>query len=271
MKLVISAVSAVAAALVLSALPAAAAPVEVRPASPSIPKAVVKATNSAVAEGDRLTLRVRVPKAGRAKRVVLQERRIDVLGNPQWDDVDSKRARARLKFRHTVTATNESAYRVAVTYEGRVKPVLSRASRVTVWRWIPLREFAPYFETSGASYSQANLSGAAYATWGPYVWASSYRSWEARVTPGRNCTQFRAVLGLADTSDDGSTGTISFTADDALVYQSPTLTPGMTVPLALDLPTPYRFGMSAANTSADRVKAFPMVGNGEFYCTGIPA
>ena len=44
----------------------------------------------------------------------------------------------------------------------------------------------------------------------------------------------------------------------------------MTVPVELDLAaTPYRFGMSSANTSAHKVKAFPMVGNGEFYCTGI--
>ena len=47
------------------------------------------------------------------------------------------------------------------------------------------------------------------------------------------------------------------------------MTPGMTVPVELDLARPYRFGMSAANTSADKVKAYPMVGNGAFYCTGI--
>lgn len=105
--------------------------------------------------------------------------------------------------------------------------------------------------------------------WGGY-YSYSARSWEARVTPGRHCTRFRATLGLSDTSDDGSTGTIAFTTDEsATVYQSPALTPGMTLPVELTLPSPYRFGMQAANTSAERVKAFPMVGNGAFYCTGI--
>lgn len=108
-----------------------------------------------------------------------------------------------------------------------------------------------------------------YAVWGGYV-GTSVRAWEARVTPGRNCTSFRAVLGLADTSHVGSSGVISFTTDEATtIYQSPTLTPGMTLPVTLDLARPYRFGMAAANTSADKVQSYPMVGDAAFYCTGI--
>lgn len=104
------------------------------------------------------------------------------------------------------------------------------------------------------------MNGDRYAVWAGYV-GTSVRAWEARVTPGRNCTSFRAVLGLADTSHDGSSGVISFTTDEATtIYQSPTLTPGMTLPVTLDLARPYRFGMAAANTSADKVQSYPMVG-----------
>lgn len=235
----------------------------------SFPKAVVKASAVEVTEGDRLTLRVRVPRSGLAKKVVLQERTTDVFGDTRWEDAAKRRARSRVTFVETVTATNTAAYRVAVTYRGRTNPVVSRAASVRVWRWIPLREFAPYFQTSQAGYSEADLNGMRYEVWGP-LYTYSARTWEARVTPGRNCTRFRATLGLADTSDDGSTGSIAFTTDEsATVYQSPALTPGTTVPVELALPAPYRFGMQAANTSADDVKAFPMVGNGAFYCTGI--
>ena len=268
MKVVIS---AVAAAVVLSGLPAGAgAATRARPVGLSIPKAVVKVSKSEVTEGDRLTLRVRVPQAATARRAVLQERRIDIFGNAAWEDVDSKRAGARVRFRTTVTATNEAVYRVAVTYRARVKPVLSRTAEVAVWRWISLRDFAPYFETSpNVDDGNDTLNGAAYLTFGLHYNLSYMRSWESRITPGRNCTAFRAVLGLSDRSDDGSTGKLSFTADDAHIYESPPLTPGMTVPVAFQLAEPYRFGLIATNTSAEAVAAYPMVGNGELYCTGI--
>jgi hypothetical protein len=263
-------ISALAAALVVTAVPASAAgPIADRPVSASVPKAVVKASARTVTEGDRITLRLRVPKSAQARRVILQER-VTGYYTTSWTDVDSKAARARLKFRTTVTATNEAAYRVAITYRGRVKPVLSRAAKVRVWRWIELRDFTPYFQTLLAGYGEADMDGSRYAVWGGYD-GTTTRAWEARVTPGRHCTKFRAVLGLADTSDDGSTGVVSFAVDEAAtIYHSPELTPGMTLPVELELASkPYRFGLSAANTSADKVKAYPMVGNGAFYCTGI--
>ncbi|MBS2940075.1 hypothetical protein KDN32_20255 [Nocardioides sp. J2M5] len=251
----------------MPALAQPAAPTHDRPSA--FPKAVVKASASEVTEGDRLTVRVRVPRAGLAKKVVLQERRTTILGDVVWEDVTTRRARSRVKFVETVTSLNTASYRVAVSYRGRVKPVVSRATSVKVWRWVPLHEFAPYFQTSQATYGESEINGVRYEVWGG-LYSYSTRSWEARVTPGRHCMRFRATLGLADTSDDGSTGTIAFTTDEsATVYQSPALTPGMTLPVELALPSPYRFGMQAANTSAEKVKAFPMVGNGAFYCTGI--
>lgn len=250
-------------------------PALARPAAPvdrtaaSFPKSVVRASADEVTEGDRLTLRVRVPRARLAKKVVLQTRTTNVFGDAEWEDAGRRPARSRVTFVDTVTATNTAVYRVAVTYRGRVKPVMSRATSVEVWRWVPLQEFAPYFQTSQATYGETEINGVRYEVWGG-LYSHTTRSWEARVTPGRHCTRFRATLGLADTSDDGSTGTIAFTTDEnAVVYQSPVLTPGTTAPVELVLASPYRFGMQAANTSAEKVKAFPMVGNGAFYCTGI--
>ncbi|WP_439937820.1 hypothetical protein ACS3YM_18045 [Nocardia sp. N13] len=266
MKLVMSAVVA---SIVLSALPSASAVVpDARPSVASISKAVVKASSKEVTEGDRITLRVRVPQSGNAKRVTLQER-VEGFSTYAWTDVASKRALARVKFRTTVTARNEAVYRVAITYRNRLKPVDSRPVKVTVWRWIQLREFTPYFQTFLAGYGEADINGDRYAVWGGYA-GTSVRAWEARVTPGRNCTRFRAVLGLADTSDDESSGVVAFATDEATtIYQSPALTPGMALPVELNLSRPYRFGMTAANTSAETIRSYPRVGDGAFYCTGI--
>ncbi|NPD04621.1 hypothetical protein HN031_07975 [Nocardioides sp. zg-1308] len=270
MKLVISLAATVVA---LTSVPAAAVPTDAVPGrsadrAAAAAKAVVTASAEQVTEGDSLTLRVKVPTSKDAKKVVLEERRDDVFGDPTWDRIDGTRAKARLAFATTVTAQNEATYRVTVTYRGREKPVASRPVTVTVWRWIALQEFEPYLQSSTATYTEADINGTSYAVWGGY--GSTARSWEARVTPGRNCTKFRAVLGLSDGSDDGSSGVVSFTSDEATtVYQSPSLVPGMTVPVALDLAAPYRFGMSATNTSADKVRSYPMVADGAFYCTGI--
>ena len=267
MKLVIS-IAAIVSTLAAVPVPASAVPTDVRPSS-SIPRATVKASAMDVTEGDRLSLRVRVPQSTRARRVILQERRINIFGDPDWEDLAAKAARARTRFRTTVTAINTGTLRVAVTYAGRSTPVVSRPIRVRVWRWIPLREFTPYFESPLASYGEADMNGDRYAVWGSYA-GTAIRAWEARLTLGRKCTKFRAVLGLADTSDAGSSGVISFTVEEAAtIYQSPPLTPGMTVPVLLDLPKPYRFGMAASNTSPDKVNGYPMVGDGAFLCTGI--
>jgi hypothetical protein len=261
--------SFVAATLGLSALPSAAAVApDDRPSVSSIPKAVVKASSKEVTEGDRITLRVHVPQAGNAKRVALQER-VEGFSTYSWTDVASKRAKTRVKFRATVTARNEAVYRVAITYRNRLKPVESKPVKLAVWRWIQLREFTPYFQTSLAGYGEADMNGDRYAVWGGYA-GTSVRAWEARVTPGRNCTRFRAVLGLADTSDDESSGVIAFTTDESsTIYRSPALTPGMTLPVEVEISRPYRFGIAAANTSAEKVRSYPMVGDGSFYCTGI--
>ena len=72
MKLFIAAVAA------LSALPATAVSTGALPAASRIAKAVVKASATAVTEGDRVRLTVKVPQARDAKRVVLQERYVSV-------------------------------------------------------------------------------------------------------------------------------------------------------------------------------------------------
>jgi hypothetical protein len=162
---------------------------------------------------------------------------------------------------------NRERFRARVTYAVG-KPAVSKPVRVIVWRWIPLSDYAPYYSTSGAQFGEATLNGRRYKAWGASAFSSA-RSWEARFTPGRHCKAFRGVLAVADISEDGSSGTIAFTADDVPVYSSPVLTPGMDVSVNVRLSAPYRFGIQAANTSAEGVKSWPVIGDPALLCTGV--
>lgn len=231
-----------------------------------------------VVEGDVIRVTATVRASRRARRAVLQRARRDLFGTVQWDNVASRKVKGKGKkrkvvFRTTVTDENQARYRVAVTYKKRKTPVLSKQVRVQVWRWIPLHEYGAYYTTGGTNGAYAvgtmTLNGQAYKGWGTYTY-SRLRSWEDRFTPGRNCRSFRGMAGVTDLSDDGASGEIILKADEQVVWESPTLTPGMVVEFEVPLdPKPYRFAILAANTSEPDSKAWPAIGDPAFLCTGV--
>lgn len=237
---------------------------------------VLKVPAKRVNEGDRLTLRAIVRSPVRATRVTLQKSRISILGDPIWDPVKAARVRGRGKVAFKVVATgqNSERYRVAVAYKKAKRVLVSKPVAVTIWRWIPLRAYAPYYETGGAGFGTLSINGHVYNGWGAAAY-SHFGSWEARFTPGRHCTSFKAVLGVGDISGDGSSGLIAFSADDAPVYTSPALTPGMSVPVTVSLANPYRFGIQLSDTTPggtsgrDDVESWPVLGEPAFLCTGV--
>lgn len=230
-------------------------------------RVVAKADKTEVTEGDRLTVKVKVPKAATARSVTLQELGTDTYGRPAWVKAGKRRAAKVSKFSVTVTATNVAKYRALVSYKKSAKPVKSNVASVKVWRWISLEDYVAYESTGGASFDEVALAGRTYFSW--YAYSSSYRSWETRWTPGRNCKAFKGVAGVTDWSADGSSATVAVLADGVPVWQSPTLTPGMTVPFEVPLAMPYRFALLAVNSSADGVRAYPAVGDPAFLCTGV--
>jgi hypothetical protein len=147
---------------------------------------------------------------------------------------------------------------------------------VTVWRWGPLKEYAPYYEAEpgAAIFGTTTINGIAYSGWGAATYSHT-GAWESRFTPRRHCKSFNAVLGVGDISDDGSSGSISFTADDEQIYTSPTLAPGMSVPATVPLAKPYRFGIQLLDTTPgdttghDDVEAWPVLGEPSFLCTNV--
>ncbi|NYD40057.1 hypothetical protein [Nocardioides panaciterrulae] len=249
---------------------------ESRVAAKSIAKPVLTSSAKAVKEGDRLTLTVTVKSPRTATSATFQKWYVPVYGTASWQTVKTVKVNGRRKVRFKRVATDENTerYRVFVTYRHVARPVVSNAVSVTIWRWIPLSDYHPYYTTGGTTFGTTTINGVAYTGWGVDIYSHT-GSWESRFTPGRHCRSFKAVLGVADISADGSSGAITFTADDTQVYASPTLTPGMSVPVTVDLAKPYRFGIQlldttpGATTERDAVESWPVLGEPTFLCTGV--
>lgn len=229
---------------------------------------VVKAAKPEVTEGDRLALTVRVPRASTATRVTLERFGYDAVYQLGWQPVGSRKAATTTRFKVTVTDKDKASYRAVVRYRNAAKAVVSKPIAVKVWRWVPLKDITRYYTTNGTGVGTASLSGQTYNAWGTYTFARP-GSYEDRFTPGRNCKSFKGLAGVTDLSDDGSSGTVAVYADDALVWQSPSLTPGMTVPFEVPIALPYRLGLIASNTSATGVKAYAAIGDPVLLCTNL--
>ena len=224
-----------------------------------------------VNEGKRIEVGVKVASPQKAKGVQLQERQEDVLGNYSWVTIRSRAVNgsSRHTFKVVATAKNVAKYRARVSYRSG-GPTTSKVAAVTVWRWISLLDYRPYYNTNGviaAPYNSFNINGSQYLGWKTY---GSYPSWESRYTPGRHCKAFTGVLGVTDDSADGSTATISLGTDaDSTIYSSPTLSPGMQSKVNIHMNLPYRFIITARSTSASETAVYPAIGNPEFLCTGV--
>jgi hypothetical protein len=240
---------------------------------------VLSSSTKQVEEGDRLNLTATVRSPNVATRATLQKWTMPLYsGTASWQTLKTVKVNGRSKvpFKTVASDENTERYRVSVTYRSAAEPATSRAVNITVWRWIPLKEYAPYYEAQpyAAVFGTTTIAGQAYSGWG----AASYShtgTWESRFTPGRNCKAFKAVLGVADTSGDGSSGAITFTADDAQVYASPALTPGTSVPVTVDMARPYRFGIQLFDTTPggttghDALESWPVLGEPALLCTGV--
>ncbi|NHC25079.1 hypothetical protein G6553_18080 [Nocardioides sp. IC4_145] len=238
-------------------------------AKPALSRGVMLVGSSReVNEGDRYRLTATIKSPARAGNLTLQKLDVPLYyGEPSWEDVKTVgvRGRRQITFKAIATALNVERYRAVVSYK-EAKTVKSRPSSTKVWRWTPLREYTPYYETSGLLFSNFTINGFRYSGWGPYTRAAA---WEARFTPGRHCKALRGILGLSDSSADGSSGVVSVTADDVPVFQSSSLAPGMDEPVMVPLPLPYRTGLQLVNTSPEGLNAWPAVGDPALLCSGV--
>lgn len=253
-------------------LVAAGAVVPQATAAPSTYKrsVAISAPKAEVVEGDRFKVIAKIATPRQAKRVTLQRWNVPLYyGEPHWEPVKSIKVRKRkqIAFRRLATAAYEERFRAIVSYRTG-KPVRSRPLTVKIWRWIPLSNYKPYYETSGLMFVETTVNGRRYKGYGAVSWSRA-GAWEGRFTPGRNCRAFRAVLGVSDISADGSSGQIGVTADDVTVYESPSLMPGMDVPMEISFDLPYRIGLQLFDTSPEGVDSWPVLGEPALLCTTV--
>lgn len=229
--------------------------------------ATLKAPGSAE-EGQRLSLRIRVSKPARYKKVLLQHEVADVFGNTSWETFRRFAPKKRLVGRSLAGEEDLQRYRVVLVDKAGRQRVAARA-KVRIWHWYPLTGFEAYYSTAGtmsSPYWQFAMNGRQYRGWYTY---GSYGSWESRYTVGRNCSSLRGDFGVKDDSDDGSTGAIQVTLDAATAYSSPVLSPGMVDQAQIPLAQTYRLSIMGQDTSATGVRAHPAVGDAELLCTGL--
>ena len=238
--------------------------------------AVLSASKRQLVEGERYTLTATIKSPNRASKATLQKWYVPAYGDPTWQSVKTSKVRGQRKTTFRAIAVEEDAerYRLLVAYK-RVKTVSSPAISVTVWRWIPLSDYAPYYQSEyNMGFGTATINGQAYSGWGPRTYSHT-GTWEGRFTPGRHCRSFKGVLGVSDVSADGSSGRISVTADDAIVYESAELSPGMELPVTIAIARPYRIGLQffdttpGATTGRDEIEAWPVIGGPALLCTGV--
>jgi hypothetical protein len=240
--------------------------------------ATTTASVSESVEGDRYTITTTLRSPKNAAKITVQK--FDPpdysFDEPGWVDVKTLMVRGRSKIKTTVVATdhNTERYRAIVRYK-TTKPVTTRPVTVKIWRWIPLSDYTPYYETGGTTTRGTfGINGRVYTGFGPYLF-SHVGSWETRFTPGRHCKAFKGTIGLDDDSADGSSGTIAITGDDQPAYQSPSLTPGMDLTVTIALAKPYRLGIQLSDTSPggteghDDIESYPAIGDPALLCTGV--
>ncbi|MCA1981394.1 hypothetical protein [Nocardioides nematodiphilus] len=233
-----------------------------------------------VTEGTRYSVNVHVPSPKKAVAATLEYQKAGGYSFEsvnQWTVLKSMKVKGHgtLRFPMQADTSREYTFRVRVSYRGRKHSALSGARRVNYWHWVGLPSSSYYSVGSGSQYVGFSLAGRSSGGWFQYAGDSA----EYRVTmPGR-CRSFHALLGLADGSADGATGTITFSAIDSsgipkAIWKSPTLVPGKTVPVSLSLASPYRFSILGENTSAPVTSgaktttplAQPAVSDPEFLC-----
>lgn len=231
----------------------------------------VRPSTGQVEEGRRYRLTATIKSPARASRIRLLKWTPPwyVGDTGEWEPVRGARVRGRRLVTFTVVATglNTERHRVSVAYRNG-RTVQSKPVSVKVWRWIPLSDYDPYYETSGTSFGEAMINGHRYKAWGASAYSNA-GAWEARFTPGRHCKAFRGVLGVADMSADGSSAEITFLADDQVVFGSAALVPGMAVRVQKAIALPYRFAIQLTDTSPEGAQSWPVIGDPAFLCTGV--
>jgi hypothetical protein len=146
--------------------PANAMPLPASVSDRAAAKPVLSSSAKDVTEGDRLTLTAKVKTPKMATRATLQKWSMQPYSSTaSWTTVTTVKVRGRSKIPFKTVATDENTerYRVSVADRHVAQQVKSSAVRITIWRWIPLNEYRPYYEAEAyaAGFGSTSIAGRA--------------------------------------------------------------------------------------------------------------
>ena len=244
-------------------------------AGEAVARRVTLSAPASAIEGERFTVAARIASPRKAKTVQFQILTEDVWGDRQWKKLRTVKAARKATRSITFLADEETSAKVraVVTYRGVKRKTVSKPVSINFWHWYSSTSFRAYASAgSPANYDflSFQLNGRPVTGW--YAVGAG----ESRFTLGRNCSRFRGDLGLTDKSGDGATAVITLAtigSDNApaTIYTSPELRPGVTVPVNLRLPMPYRFAIEGHSTSVAGdggivPATYPAIGDAAFLC-----
>ena len=198
--------------------------------------------------GSSVKIKGSVKPAAPGARVTLQLRYQD---QKRWKTIDSATlsAASRFKFKDKVTSVRARKYRVVKQAGPNRAAGHSESLKVTVFGWRAL----PSIDLATAT----NMSWVTSATMNGVDFPLSIRSFIGSPAPGtsgsieynltRDCKQFRATVGLDDTSPGASSAAITLSTDGTARY-SGSFALTQSAPVAFDVTNVFRISIAAVST-----------------------
>ena len=256
-------ITALVATLALAAGSAAAltAPTHAAPAKAKAYKVTAKVnTTEAIGKETILTFKGRVTPKAVGQKVVLQQR---VLPKKTWKATGTAKIKANgtYKVKDDPSTPGTREYRVVKPASNGLAKGISPTLTVKVYSWQRLAyrtpvatNFAPGGATIATAYYEASLLTGTSGT------ASSIE-----YTLGRKCLALKATYALSDDSASGATGSITVSADGAVLAAHPLAIGTVIADQVLDVSDAFRIKIDATTSASPAARA--AVGTPQVLCT----
>jgi len=215
--------------------------------------------------GKLLVFKGTAPSKLKRKTVMLQ-----LKVGTKWQTVAKSRITSKRTFKVQARATKAGAqrYRVAVAATRRTPAAASSSFGYTVWAWYGIAGDSVSSSRLYRSNGDASIGGRNYPESVVFGWTGySVDGW-AEYNVNYRCTQFRATIGLLDSSKSGSTRSFSLGVDSISV-QFGTRGVGAGLPVKADIAGAYRIKLNTLR-DGNSIAGYATFGTPQVYCSSAP-
>jgi hypothetical protein len=210
-------------------------------------------------KGSRIKIKGSVSPAAPGAKVTLQLRYAD---QKKWKNVGTDRlsAQGRFRFKDKVSSVRTRKYRVVKTASPGHAAGHSKSLKVTVYGWRDLTSLSPANASGfGEVASGVKMNGVDYPnslrSYTPYPPGSPST---IAYNLNRDCTSFKGVPGLDDSSAQNGSATISMSTDGTVRYTG-VFALTQAAPVAFDVTKVFRLTVSATLTGGNAAVGTPQV------------